>query len=78
MSMKLPCITTPLANESLKGKSGKNILVGRDAQTLAQHVTSLLKDRHAADEIADNGYNFIIKNYDWQAIGQKLNEIITM
>ena len=77
MSMKLPCITTPLANESLKGKSGKNILVGRDAQTLAQHVTSLLKDRHAADEIADNGYNFIIKNYDWQAIGQKLNEIIT-
>lgn len=80
MCMKLPCITTSLANGSLHAKEDEEILVGNNEQELANHIISLLTDKEKAETIAQNGYDFVHRVYDWgkatkimeEAMGLKL------
>lgn len=65
MSMSLPCITTHLANESLQAEKDKEILVGGNAEELARHIVTLLTDKEKADALAQNGYDFVHRVYDW-------------
>ena len=65
MSMRLPCITTTLANNSLHAEDGKEILVGNNEQELAQHIITLLTDKDKASALAQNGYDFVHRVYDW-------------
>ena len=65
MSMRLPCITTSLANNSLNAEDGKEILVGNNEQELANHIITLLTDKEKADALAQNGYDFVHRVYDW-------------
>ena len=66
MAMRLPCITTSLANNSLLASEEKNeILVGDNEQELAEHIITLLTNKDKADEIAQNGYDFVHCVYDW-------------
>jgi polysaccharide biosynthesis protein PslH len=65
MSMRLPCITTPLANAALEGVHGKELLIGKTTQELAEHILYLANNHEKAREIAENGYNFVHEKYDW-------------
>ena len=65
MSMGLPAITTPLANGSLDAGNGKEILVGSNAEELAQHIITLLTDNDRAKQIAQAGFDFTNRVYDW-------------
>ena len=66
MAMRLPCITTSLANNSLLASEEKNeILVGDNEQELAEHIITLFTNKDKADEIAQNGYDFVHRVYDW-------------
>jgi glycosyltransferase involved in cell wall biosynthesis len=65
MSMRLPCITTALANNPLGAEIDKEILVGNNEQELANHIITLLNDKEKADSIAQNGYDFVHRVYDW-------------
>ena len=67
MSMKIPCITTSLANGSLRAINGKEILVDDNSSELAADIVFLLKKEKAAAEIAQNGYDFVNRVYDWGA-----------
>ena len=66
MSMRLPCITTTLANNSLNAEENKDILIGNKEQELAQHIITLLTNKDKADAIAQNGYDFVRRVYDWR------------
>ncbi len=65
MSMGLPAITTPLANASLGAKPDEEILIGENAETLAQHLVTLLTDKGKAGQIAQAGFDFTKRVYDW-------------
>jgi sugar transferase (PEP-CTERM/EpsH1 system associated) len=65
MSMGLPAITTPLANASLGAKPSEEILVGDNASALAQHIVTLLTGPEKARQIAQAGYDFTNRVYDW-------------
>lgn len=65
MSMRLPCITTTLANNPLGAEIDKEILVGNNEQELAEHIITLLTDKEKADTLAQNGYDFVHRVYDW-------------
>lgn len=65
MSMGLPSITTPLANDSLGAENGNEILVGNNAEELAQHIITLLTDNDKARRIAQAGFDFTNRVYDW-------------
>ena len=82
MSMGLPTITTPLANGSLGAKPDEEILIGSNAEELAQHIITLLTDKEKATRIAQAGFDFTNRVYDWgkateileHAMEQQLNK----
>ena len=67
MSMKIPCITTALANGSLHAENGKEILVDNNSSELAADIVFMLQRPDKAAEIAEEGYNFVNRVYDWSA-----------
>ena len=65
MSMHLPAITSPLANASLGAQANEEILVGNNAEEMAQHIIALLTDKEKAERLAQAGYDFTNRVYDW-------------
>ena len=77
MSMKLPCVTSPLAGKPLKGvENGKEIIICHTTTGYVEAVQHLLENEESYLEIAENGYQFVKRNYNWESINQKLEEII--
>ena len=74
MSMHLPAITSPLANASLGAQPDKEILVGSNAEKLAQHIITLLSNPEKAEQIAQAGYDFTNRVYDWGKATERLEE----
>ena len=65
MSMRLPAITSPLANASLGAKPEEEILVGNNADEMARHIITLLTDKERAEHLAQAGFDFTNQVYDW-------------
>ncbi len=76
MSMRIPSITTTLANEALQAKVGREILTGDEAPALAEQIIELLQNEKLYNMVAQNGYNFVHSNHSWEMATSKLNEII--
>ncbi len=74
MSMRLPAITSPLANASLGAKPDEEILIGSNAQEMAQHIITLLTDTQKAEQIAQAGFDFTNRVYDWGKATERLEE----
>jgi len=65
MSMQLPAITSPLANASLGAKPDEEILIGSNADEMAQNIITLLTNTQKAEQIAQAGFDFTNRVYDW-------------
>jgi len=76
MSMRIPTITTPLANDALNACDGKEILIGDTAEKLASNIIQLLENKEDYQRISQNGYNFVHKNHSWEMATEKLHRII--
>ncbi len=76
MSMKIPAITTPLANDALRAQHQKEILIGKNEQELAEHITSLLSNKELAGTLAENGHIFVHKKYSWDEATGRLEKIM--
>ena len=74
MSMRLPAITSPLANASLGAKPNEEILVGSNAEEMAQHIITLLTDNEKADRLAQAGFDFTNRVYDWGKATEVMEE----
>jgi len=76
MAMKIPSITSELANSALKAKHGKEILVGNAAEDFAAYILKLLNDPVYAKSIAENGHDFVHAKYNWASATQKLEDLM--
>lgn len=76
MAMKLPCITSPLANNALGAQEGHEILIGNSASDYANHIINLLSDNVLLEKIADKGHEFIKQNYTWKGSTSLLEKLI--
>ncbi|MEJ2594551.1 MAG: glycosyltransferase [bacterium] len=76
MSMKIPSITTPLANDALQAKDGEEILIGADDRELADRILILLSDKTLYGRLKENGYHYVRTNYSWEEANNILNGII--
>ncbi|MFI5150128.1 MAG: glycosyltransferase [Bacteroidia bacterium] len=76
MAMKLPCVTSTLANNALAAEDGTEVLVAESPEQYAARIFALLENKVFARQLAENGYAFVKKNYDWVKAGQMLNEVI--
>lgn len=76
MIMKLPCITSTLANSALHAKEGVEICTADSFSDFALHIIDLLNNPKKATLFAEQGYQFVIKNYKWEVINEKLKQVI--
>ena len=76
MAMKLPCVTSQLANNALGAEHQNSILIGNQPEEYYEHIISLLENKNLYNDIATSGYDFVKKNYTWEGTKQKLNELI--
>jgi len=74
--MNLPCITSPLANASLNAKPDTEIMVCRTPEEYAKAILILLDNPTFANQIANAGHDFVVKNYNWEIINRDLTKII--
>ena len=74
MSMRLPAITSPLANASLGAKPNEEILIGSNAEEMAKNIITLLTDAQKAEQIAQAGFEFTNRVYDWGRATERLEE----
>ncbi len=77
MSMKLPCITSPLANKALGARDDIEVLIGKNTEIYAQHILSLLSDSEARNQLGENGYQFVLQHFNWESTTAKLGKVIT-
>lgn len=76
MSMKIPAITSTLASDALNATADKEIKIGQTADDFANHIIYLLQHPDEAKQMADSAFEFVHKNYDWDAATLKLEKLI--
>ena len=67
MAMQIPCIASSLASKPLEVVSQKEILICNDVKDYANAVDTLLTNAELYQSIAQNGYEFVKKNYNWNS-----------
>lgn len=72
MAMQLPCVTSKLANNALKAKPNKEILIGNSKEEYAQLIIELLKNPSKREEIALTGQQYVRENFNWESSTKKL------
>ena len=77
MSMRIPCITSPLAATPLNAKANHDILVCNSTLGYVDAIDNLLKDAEHYEQIAGNGQTFVQANYNWERTSRILEELIT-
>jgi len=78
MAMKIPCITSPLAFKALNARAGEEILVADSPAGYAGYVKDLLDHPEKAASIANAGYEFVLRNFNWEKETEKLEALMTM
>ena len=77
MAMKIPCITSELANNALGATHQKNILIGNNGSDYTKHIIDLIDDKEFQLELAMEGYQFVKENYTWEGSTSILEKLIT-
>src|SRR5690554_159648 len=75
MAMKLPCVTSALANNALGAQHNKELIVGEEAEDFATAALQLLENPKVAMEVAQKGQRFVQKNYNWETSTTKLEAL---
>lgn len=76
MAMKIPCITSQLANNALEAREGVEILIGYTPEEYASHILYLLNNSNHALELAEKGYKFVKEHYSWEVATRKLENLM--
>ena len=77
MAMKVPCVTSPLAGKPLEGALHHNeLLICNKVNDYVEAISNLLSDKKFYKAIAENGYQFVKTNYNWEKVGKRLEEVM--
>lgn len=76
MAIGLPCVTTPLVNESLHAQEGKEILVADTALDFCNKIKLLLVDTAISDAISKQAKQKMMHEYRWEEVNKTLLEVL--
>jgi sugar transferase (PEP-CTERM/EpsH1 system associated) len=76
MAMKIPCITSALANNALGAAPGKHLLIGNDPMQYAEHIVNLLNHKQEAEQMAGNAQQFVAEKYTWAGSTARLEALM--
>lgn len=71
-----PVVGTPVANLGVGARPGKDILVGNTDEEIAEHIVKLSRDSPFAQELGGSAHEFVSRNYSWDALLPKFEEVI--
>lgn len=77
MAMKLPCVTSSLANNALGAEHNKSALIGENYNDYAKYIVSLIENKDLCNSIAENGFEFVKQNYTWEGTTAVLENLMT-
>jgi glycosyltransferase involved in cell wall biosynthesis len=77
MAMRMPCITSTLANNAVGAVPGESILIGERPEEYAEHILRLLADPAERDRLAENGLRFVRERFDWDRAAEALDAVIS-
>ena len=75
MSMKIPCITTDLANKSLNATK-KEIMIAENEEEFAEKCIELFNNKEKTLNLIENGYKFVKSKYDWKKSTSKIIKLL--
>ena len=75
MSMKIPCITTELANKSLNATK-KEIMIAKNEEEFAEICVELFNNKEKTLNLIENGYKFVKSKYDWKKSTSKIIKLL--
>jgi sugar transferase (PEP-CTERM/EpsH1 system associated) len=77
MAMKLPCVTSSLAGKPLEGaQHNQHLLICAHIEEYVDAVVKLINEKRFFNAIAENGYQFVKTNYNWEEIGKQLEDVM--
>jgi glycosyltransferase involved in cell wall biosynthesis len=72
MAMKMPCVTSKLANNALNATPNKEILIGNSKEEYAELIVQLINDSSQSEELGKNGQTYVRNNFNWETSTKKL------
>jgi polysaccharide biosynthesis protein PslH len=75
MAMKIPCITSELANNALGAAVNSEIFIGNTPNDYAEKAIELLKNENLRDLIAEKAYHFVLNRYSWEKSTELLDNL---
>lgn len=76
MSMKIPSITSPMANDALGAKEGEEIIVCSSPGEYADQIIYLLENPEKSAELAEKGYRFVKNRFNWDTTTRILEQMM--
>lgn len=76
MALGLPVFTTELANSSLGASPGKEVIICQGPQEFAKKISMYVNEQDTLKQIALNGKEFVILNYQWEINNQILENAL--
>jgi polysaccharide biosynthesis protein PslH len=70
MACGLPCVVTPLALQGLDVAAGTQVLVGRNAEEIAQEIGRVLGDDDLAARLGSKSREYVCSEHDWSAVAR--------
>ena len=78
MALGVPCITTSLANNAIKAIHRESIYVANTAIEFQEAIEILTTNNELYQRIAQQGKEFVLKNYNWEKATSVLKETIVL
>jgi polysaccharide biosynthesis protein PslH len=76
MSLGNPVVSTRLGAQGIDAIDGEHLSLADEPGEFAQAILNLLTDQLRFEQIRYAARNFVVQNYDWQVIGQRMNSMI--
>lgn len=77
MAMRMPCITSALANNAVRAVPEESILIGDTPEEYAAHILRLLDNAAERERLAAAGYRFVRERFDWDRSANDLERLLT-
>ena len=77
MAMRVPCVTSQLANNALQAKPEIEVLIAEQADAYAIHIVDLLSNSGKAESIAAAGHDLVEKQFSWEGATKPLLNILS-
>ncbi len=75
MAAGLPCVVTPLAAQGLDVTDGREVLMARDVDGVAQALAEVLDDDQVASSLGRAGRQFVLHHHSWEAIVKRYVDV---